>query len=255
MATNKFKKHLWLLNTIRSFGPISYENINRLWLRSSLNDLGGELSKKTFHNHLNAIAYTFDIEILCDRKSGYLYYIGDTLSSDKWTQNYLNSLLFQFSLLDDENMKSVVYDIDNEHDTDDRIYFIMGCIKNHLVISFTYHRSYALLRETEPNMDVPDEIRMHTNFAPLGLVHTDRTWFVIGMDINTNKAAPIQLNRMESLTVMEDLSYIPSEKFYVRDYVDELYSSYDISDSLTHKDDDAFDLYNAIQFSSFATHN
>jgi len=44
-------------------------------MHSSLNDTGEELPIKTFHNHKNAIQQMFDIDIACDRRGGYLYYI------------------------------------------------------------------------------------------------------------------------------------------------------------------------------------
>lgn len=250
MANNLFKKYLWLMNTIKSFGPISYDSINRLWERSALNELGEELPKKTFHNQLNAISDLFDIEILCDRKNGYRYYIGESLSHDKWTQNYLNSMLFQFSLLDDKNMKDVVYDIDNENDIDERLYFIIGCIKNHLVISFTYKKSHALLRESEPKIDAPDKIRKYTGFAPIALIHADRIWYVIGCFTDTNTIVPIQLHHIYESFINEDVTYKADSDFSARKYVESF--SYDCLE-LNNIDNDSSEFNNAILFSSFKT--
>lgn len=248
MANNLFKRYLWLINTIKSFGPISFDGINIQWLKSSLNELEEDLPKKTFRNHLNAIAELFDIEILCDRKNGYRYYIGENLSSDKWTKDYLNSMLFQFSLLDAKNMKDVVYDIDNENDIDDRLYFIIGCIKNHFVINFTYHKSLALLRETEPKIDVPDIIRKYTDFAPIALVHAERIWYVIGCFTETNTIVPIQLHHICEPFVNDDITYKPDSEFSARKYVESF--SYDILEpKSTDLDSDAFN--DAIRFSSF----
>lgn len=247
MANNLFKKYLWLMNTIKSFGPISYESINRLWERSTLNELGEELPKKTFHNQLNAISDLFDIEILCDRKNGYRYYIGENFSTDKWTQNYLNSMLFQFSLLDDKNMKDVVYDIDNENDIDERLYFILGCIKNHLVITFTYYKSYALLREAEPELDAPDIMRKYTSFAPIALVHADRIWYVIGCVIDTNLIVPVQLRHIQDSFVNDDVTYKLDPDFSARKYVESF--SYDCLEWKNFADDSG-DFNNDILFSS-----
>ena len=38
MAENKFKRYLWLLSTVKTFGPITFDGINYYWRRSSLND-------------------------------------------------------------------------------------------------------------------------------------------------------------------------------------------------------------------------
>ena len=50
------------------------QEINSKWLRNSMSG-GVELPLKTFHNHRKAIEEIFDINIACDRKDGYRYYI------------------------------------------------------------------------------------------------------------------------------------------------------------------------------------
>lgn len=70
-----FNRYVWLVDTIYRAGHISFEEINERWLRSSLNDTGEDLPIKTFHNHKNAIQQMFDIDIACDRRGGYVYYI------------------------------------------------------------------------------------------------------------------------------------------------------------------------------------
>ena len=70
-----FNRYVWLVDTIYRAGRISFEEINDRWKHSSLNDTEEDLPLKTFHNHKNAIQQMFDINIECDRRDGYLYYI------------------------------------------------------------------------------------------------------------------------------------------------------------------------------------
>ena len=70
-----FNRYVWLVDTIYRAGRISFEEINDRWKHSSLNDTEEDLPLKTFHNHKNAIQQMFDINIECDRRGGYLYYI------------------------------------------------------------------------------------------------------------------------------------------------------------------------------------
>ncbi|WP_302366097.1 YafY family protein [uncultured Alistipes sp.] len=74
-AATLFNRYVWLVDTIYRAGRITFEEINERWQRSSLNETGEELPLKTFHNHKNAIQQMFDINIECDRRGGYLYYI------------------------------------------------------------------------------------------------------------------------------------------------------------------------------------
>ena len=74
MAKDKFSRYIWLVDTIYRADGITFEEINEKWLRNSMSD-GLDLPLKTFHNHRNAIEEIFDINIVCDRRNGYRYYI------------------------------------------------------------------------------------------------------------------------------------------------------------------------------------
>lgn len=76
MASNLFGRYVWLVNILRKYKRLTYEEINDLWQQSSLN-YGDELPLRTFHNHRKAIEDIFDIYIGCDTKNGYKYYIDD----------------------------------------------------------------------------------------------------------------------------------------------------------------------------------
>lgn len=75
MAKNYFNRYVWLIDTINRHGHITLPEISRLWENSSLNDDGGPLAERTFHNHRRAIEEAFGLEICCDRTLG--YYIED----------------------------------------------------------------------------------------------------------------------------------------------------------------------------------
>lgn len=72
-----FNRYLWLVDIIYRRERITYEEINVCWQRSSLNVSEDDLPLRTFHNHRNAIEQMFDINIECDKRNGYQYYIGN----------------------------------------------------------------------------------------------------------------------------------------------------------------------------------
>lgn len=76
-------RYLWLIDTIRNAGEISYNDIAARWERSSLNDEHAALSLRTFHNHRNAIEKHFGVEIACHRGRN-TYYIAnrETIETD-----------------------------------------------------------------------------------------------------------------------------------------------------------------------------
>lgn len=65
MAQLQLRRYIWLIDTVRSAGQdgITFEEINRKWMRSILNEDGKPLPLRTFHDQRNAILEEFDIEI------------------------------------------------------------------------------------------------------------------------------------------------------------------------------------------------
>ena len=64
-----------MVETIQRAGRITFEEINDKWTRSRLNYTGEDLPLRTFHNHRHAIEEMFDINIECDKRGGYMYFI------------------------------------------------------------------------------------------------------------------------------------------------------------------------------------
>lgn len=79
MAKNYFNRYVWLIDTIDRHGYITLRDLSRQWERSAVNDDGGPLAERTFHNHRQAIEDTFGIEIRCDRSRGYYIANGEDL--------------------------------------------------------------------------------------------------------------------------------------------------------------------------------
>ena len=76
MAANLFGRYVWLMDILRRYKRLTFQEINELWQESGLGYCE-ELPLKTFHNHKKAIKDIFDVYIECDRKDGYRYYIDE----------------------------------------------------------------------------------------------------------------------------------------------------------------------------------
>ena len=82
MAKDLFNRYIWLVDTIYRADGITFEEINEKWLRNSMSE-GMDLPLKTFHNHRKAIEDMFDINIVCDKRGGYKYYIENADDMEK----------------------------------------------------------------------------------------------------------------------------------------------------------------------------
>ena len=54
MARNLINKYIWIIDTIQRHGRITRDELNRLWVKSSLSD-GEPLARRTFYNYRQGI--------------------------------------------------------------------------------------------------------------------------------------------------------------------------------------------------------
>ena len=88
-----FREYIWLVNTIKRAGRISFAEIQKKWLETELSE-GVELARSTFNRHKDAIEDIFGIYIDCDRKGGYKYFIGnERVLHEDTVQNWVISTL------------------------------------------------------------------------------------------------------------------------------------------------------------------
>lgn len=64
------KRYLWLIDTLKRNGELTFEEISAKWDSSSANDNGSKLTQRTFYNHCQAVARHFGILIECRRGRG-----------------------------------------------------------------------------------------------------------------------------------------------------------------------------------------
>ena len=88
-----FKEYIWLVNTINQAGNITFNDINKKWLKTKMSG-GVELARSTFNRHKVAIEDIFGINIECDRSNDYKYYIANAeVLREDTVQNWMLSTL------------------------------------------------------------------------------------------------------------------------------------------------------------------
>ena len=88
-----FKEYIWLVNTIKRARRISFAEIQEKWLDTEMRG-GVEFARSTFNRHKDAIQDIFGINIDCDRKGGYKYYIAnEKVLREDTVQNWIVSTM------------------------------------------------------------------------------------------------------------------------------------------------------------------
>lgn len=190
---------MWLVDTIYSAGKINFESINERWRHSQLNESGEDIPLRTFHNHRKAIEQMFDINIECDNRASYLYYIEN---SDDLVRGGVRSWLL--------NTFAVNNLINESHKLKHRILFeqipsgqqylvpIIEAMRDGVVVEITYQGYW---RDEPCTFDI----------EPYCVKVFRQRWYVVGRSPYYNKVKIYALDRILALAVTNYKFKIPKE--------------------------------------------
>ncbi|MBO6031534.1 MAG: WYL domain-containing protein [Prevotella sp.] len=95
-----FHQYIWIINTLRAYKRLTFEELNRKWQASEVTD-GNALQRSSFNRHRDAILDMFGIIIDCDQKD-YKYYISNQeVLNDDSVERWLFSTLTVHGVLAD----------------------------------------------------------------------------------------------------------------------------------------------------------
>ncbi len=192
-----FKRYIWLVDLIYSRGRISFEEISERWSLSSLNTSCDELPLRTFHNHREAIQSLFDIDIVCDRKGGYQYYIENSKDIEgngvrEWIVSSfaVNNVIAESRKLNDRIL------FENIPSGANYLTSIIGAMRDSITLQITY-QSFG--RDSE-----------HTFLLePYCIKIFKQRWYVIGRSVSKNRVATYSLDRIHDLRQSSEKFSLP----------------------------------------------
>lgn len=197
MAYDLVNRYIWLIDTIRRYGRITLEEINRQWLRSTLSD-GKPLPKRTFHHYRNDAEQMFGVIIACDR-STYEYYLQETPQSElhQWL---VDSTALTDTLRDTSDIAGRVV-LENVPSAREHLATIIDAMRQNHCIQFAY-KSYT---RSQRNQGVVIEPYFVKIFKQL--------WYVIGHNVKDGMIKTYALDRMSDLAIEADKPFDYPEGF------------------------------------------
>ena len=200
MAKGLIRRYIWLIDTIRSANGITYEEINRKWKRSALNDDGKDWPKRTFFQNLNDIREEFNIEITCDRRDN-KYYIEEEFSEYGSIRSTLvDALVLNNAVTEMPAMKSRV--LLSQRFSHENLGLITHAIQQNTVIRFRHHC------EDGNGKTLMNDV---LEFEPYGLAYT-MEWFAVGRVLQDSQIHIFALRYLSEFS-NTDKTFIPPEDF------------------------------------------
>lgn len=131
MALNQTNKIVWLVDTIKRAGKISFHDLNELWKENECLGAGTDLSKRTLHKWIDVVFDTFGIIVANEGRGEYRYYLEnpDELkngSMERWlySVNSVSNALMEHKSLHGRIILENIPSAENHLDT------IMTAMKN-----------------------------------------------------------------------------------------------------------------------------
>ena len=200
MARGLIRRYIWLIDTIRSANGITYEEIDRKWKRSALNDDGKDWPKRTFFQNINDIREEFNIEITCDRRDN-KYYIEEEFSEYGSIRSTLvDALVLNNAVTEMPAMKSRV--LLSQRFSHENLGLITHAIQQNTVIRFRHHC------EDGNGKTLMNDV---LEFEPYGLTYI-MEWFAVGRVLQDSQIHIFALRYLSEFS-NTDKTFIPPEDF------------------------------------------
>ena len=202
MANKTISRYVWLLNTLMQRKSLTFKEICDLWDRSSLND-GKALALRTFHQHREAIAELFGVEIVCDVAT-YKYSIAspEELKNNSAQQWLFNSFAISNTIEAGRNMK-------------DRILFedIPSGAEYAQVVVDAMQQNRVLFVDYKPFQGEKFDLYLQ----PYAMRVYNQRWYVVGRFKESGKIRNIALDRILRMEITDESFTLP-EDFDASDY-------------------------------------
>ena len=198
------KRYLWLIDTLKRGGEMTYDEIAAQWSKSSVNDNGSELSKRTFYNHCQAVGRHFGIDIECRRGRGLnLYSIAnpEAIEDNSLTKWALDSFSLGELLIGNASIadKILLEDIPSGREW---LEPILKALQNNRQIELEYENFFG--------------VKYAGSVSPLCVKLFKRRWYVL-CQVREDRKRIFSLDRVKSLSVTDSTFLYPKD-FVPADY-------------------------------------
>lgn len=216
MSKNLLNKYVWLVETIYKAKFISLEEINKLWLEEDMSE-GMEIPRKTFNTWKNQAEELFGININCERKGGYNYYIenADDIKNGGFRNWLLESVSVGNLLLENKSLSNRII-LENVPSGKEHLARILEAMKKSEICEITYKSYWENYEKT-------------LKVAPYCVKLFRQRWYMVARRLFDDRIRIYSLDRIRQLSLMTENFTYP-EDFSPENYFDDFFGIINIKD-------------------------
>lgn len=195
MNKNLISRYIWLIDTLRTHGPVSRERINELWSRSSVGD-DMPLPERTFYHYRRAVEEIFKIEIACNSRGEYYIVKDETEHDGGLTDWLLDSFAINNLLADSPDLVDRI-EIEEVPSAREFLPMVISALRSCTTIVFDYSAFNRSM--TEKGIE----------FQPYFLKRYKQRWYMIGQRGTKGDIRTYALDRVKAMKQTEEKYSIP----------------------------------------------
>ena len=202
------EKHIWLIDTIRRAGRISLDDISAKWQDCEELSGGRPLLRCKFNRWRTAILMQFGVNIECEKRGGYRYYIDnpEAIDEDQLKSWIIDSFAVSNLLAEHKGMNHRIM-VDEIPSGRNYLAPLLSAMKEYQVVNLTYQ---GFGRDAHTFEIEPYGLRLHQN-----------RWYLLGKGSNGNMWL-YGLDRVKGVEPTDRKFTMPKD-FQVEDFFAKMY--------------------------------
>ena len=200
MISKTYHKYIWLLNTLLTSRPLTFDEVNMLWEDCPAND--GPIPLRTFHEYRKGIKEMFGVDIECNRSKN-VYYVKnpEVLDNNKLAKWLLRKYSIPQDFATFNGMKDRIL---LEKIPMGRAFLdiVMEAMRTNAELRIDYQRYQDEQRE--------EHLRTFT-MQPYALKVYNRRWYLLGFLKEDNDIRTIALDRVIDMEALPNKYEMPAD--------------------------------------------
>ena len=196
-AMDLINKYVWLVDTIYKTGRITYEEINQKWIEQEMDDK--PIPLRTFHKWRIAAEEMFNLNIECERKGGYHYYIGnvDEIKCGGLRNWLLKNISVSNLLLDCQSLKDRIL-LEDVPSGQEYLATILDAMKTNNQLCITYQSYWR---------DEPSTFTVY----PYCIKLFKQRWYLVALSPYDKKVRVYGIDRIKDMEVEDEHFVYPDD--------------------------------------------
>lgn len=197
MARDLFSRYIWIVDTLNRYGRLTREEIDRLWIRSSISD-GNPIPPRTFYHYRRAIEENFHIDILCNRNGEYYIDPGEG-NHNRTLANWLLDSYAVNSAMKESNASSDRVLVEDVPSAREFLPIVLDAISHSETVEFTY-AGFNRSRQESGIL-----------FHPYFVKRYKQRWYMVGLREKSGDIRTYALDRVKEMKPVDRRFEMPED--------------------------------------------